>query len=168
MIPLPNEIDVAPIDKTAWLMDSILNAVEETFTSFGIDLPALRYLTMEEPVHDCEQVTVTCLQAYLGPPGEQADTPQPCSGPRSAVFQVEVVRCVDDGTPTNLRQRSGSTAPDPEKASEYARQRTRDIWALLWVPNNIPDYNQSIIADVSATEMSGKFQGVVLNLIVQI
>ena len=167
MIPLPDQLTVAPIDRTAWVMDHIMNAVEESFAVDGIELPTLKYLTFAQPAHDCEQVTVTMIQAYLGTPGEQADTPQPCAGARSAVFQVEVVRCVDDGVLQNLRQRGGSTAPDPEKISEYARSRTRDAWALLNVPNHMQDYNPAI-ADVAVTEVQGKYQAVILNLIVQI
>lgn len=167
MNPLQNELDVTPIDKTAWVMDSIMNAVEEVFDGYGIDLPTLRYLTFAQPAHDCEQVTVTMIQAYLGTPGEQAENPQPCAGPRTGVFQVEIVRCIDDGVVQNLRQKAGSTAPDPDKISEYARLRTRDAWALLNVPNHLPDYNQAI-ADVAVTEAQGKFQAVILNLVVQI
>lgn len=167
MTVLPPETDVQLIDKTAWVMDSILNAVELSFQDSGIELPELRYLTFAAPVHDCEQVTVTMIQSYLGGPGDQAAVPQPCSGVRSGVFQVELVRCVDDGTTQNLRQRGSSTAPDPEIISEYARSRTRDAWALLAVPSYLGPYNQAI-ADVSVTEMQGKYQGVVLNLVVQI
>lgn len=167
MISLPDEVDVAPIDKTAWLMDFIMNSVEETFAGYGIDLPELRYLTFGTPVHDCEQVTVSMIQAYLGPPGDQAAGPQPCSGPRSGIFQVEVVRCITDGVELNLRARKGSTAPDVDKISEYARLRARDTWALLEVPNHFNDYNGAI-ADVTVTEPQGKYQAVVLNLVVQI
>lgn len=167
MISLPNENDVAPIDKTAWLMDTIMNCVEETFAGYGIELPALRYLTFATPSHDCEQVTVSMIQAYLGPPGDQAAGPQPCSGPRSGIFQVEIVRCITDGVEKNLRARNGSTAPDVDKISAYARLRTKDAWALLEVPNHFSDYNGAI-ADVSVTEPQGKFQAVVLNLVVQI
>lgn len=166
-ISLPDEGAVSPIDKTAWVMDSIMNAVIEVFEFYDIALPPLKYLTVGQPVHDCEQVTVTILQGYLGSPGLQSEDPQPCDGPRSGVFQVEIVRCVDDGSVTNLRQRNGSTAPDAEKISEYTRSRTRDLWALLEVPQRLNDYNQAI-ADAAITEMQGKFQAVVLNLVVQI
>lgn len=167
MISLPNEADVAPIDKTAWVMDSIMNAVEEIFAGYGIDLPELKYLTFATPSHDCEQVTVTMIQGYLGPPGDQAAGPQPCSGPRSGIFQVEIVRCIKDGVSKNLRARGGSTAPDASVISEYARERSRDMWALLEVPNKLADYNGSI-ADVSVTEPQGQYQAAVLNLVVQI
>lgn len=167
MISLPDEGAVSPIDKTAWVMDSIMNAIEEVFATYGIELPALRYLTFATPAHDCEQVTVTMLQAYLGTPGLQAEDPQPCAGPRSGVFQVEIVRCIDDGAGVNLRQRNATTAPNSEQASEYARSRTRDAWALLEVPQHLPDYNGAI-ADVGVSEQSGKYQAVVLNLVVQI
>jgi hypothetical protein len=167
MIPLAPESEVAPIDKTGWLMGSILNAVEEVFALYDIDLPTLKYLTFAQPSHDCEQVTVTMIQAYIGPAGEQADNPQPCTNPRTGVFQVEIVRCIDDGVQTNLRQRGGSTAPDATIISDYARDRAKDAWALLQVPQHLFDYNQAIV-DVAVTEPQGKFQAVVLNIIVQI
>lgn len=166
MIPLPDQLTVPPVDRTAWVMDSIMNSVEESFEVHGIDLPPLRYLTFAQPAHDCEQVTVTMIQMYLGTPGEQAENPQPCNGATTGVFQVEVVRCVDDGVTQNLR-RGGSTAPDSETISEYARLRTRDAWALLKVPQHLADYNQAI-ADVAVTEAQGKYQAVILNLVVQI
>lgn len=165
--PLLPEAEVQPIDKTAWVMDSIMNAVETVFNDYGIELPTLRYLTFATPTHDCEQVTVTMVQAYLGTPGDQAAAPQPCNGPRSGLFQVEIVRCIDDGVAQNLRQRGGSTAPNSALLSEYARSRTRDAWALLEIPGALAQYNQAI-ADVAVSEPLGKFQAVILNLVVQI
>ena len=165
--PEPNWDDpLVRVTRIDWVFDRILQSVEETFAGYGIELPTLRYKTLGAVVHDCEQVTVSLIQAYIGPPGDQAAGPQPCHGPRTGVFQVEIVRCVTDGSSQNLKQRS-STAPDPEAANEYAASRALDLWALLDVPDFMPDYN-GVIADVSVTDEEGKFQAAVLNLVVQI
>lgn len=154
------------ISRIDWVMDRILQSVEETFQSYGISLPELRYKNLGETTHDCEQLTVSLIQAYIGPPGDQADGPQPCMGPRSAVFQVELVRCFVDGSEKNLKT-NRSTAVDPVVASSYSLERCQDIWALLDSVANIPDYN-AVIADAAVTDPSGKFQAVVMNLTVQI
>lgn len=166
MSSLLPENDVEPIDKIGWVMGNIMKAVEEKFELYGIELPELRYLTMATPVHDCAQVTVTLIQAYVGPPGDQAAGPQPCGGPRTGVFQVEVVRCFEDGSTTNLK-RAQSTAVDPDVITTYALERARDVWTLLDAAGEIPDYN-AVIADASLSEPLGKFQAAVLNLVVQI
>ncbi len=149
-----------------WVMDRILQSVEETFESYGIDLPDLRYKNMGATTHDCEQVTVSLVQAYVGPPGDQAVGPQPCHGPRTGVFQVEIVRCYRDGSEKNLKARS-STAPNPAVANEYSAERTRDMWALLDAAGFMPDYN-GVIADTALTDAEGGFQAVILNLTVQL
>lgn len=152
--------------KVAWVMDAILQGIEEAFGYYDIELPSLRYKTLGGVVHDCEQVTVSLIQAYLGPPGDQASGPQPCFGPRTGVFQIELVRCFDDGSTTNVRSGKG-TAPDATTISSYADSRAEDIWAFLDVPQFVPDYNAAI-ADVSVTDPQGKFQAVVMNLVIQI
>jgi hypothetical protein len=164
------EETVQPIDKIGWVMHSILYAVEQTFDGHGIELPSLRYLTYNStPAHDCEQVTVSFLQGYLGPPGDQSEGPQQCNGPRSGVFHVEVVRCVPQAVQGYLGRgkASGSTAPDVGKMYEYSMNRGKDLWALLDSTGMLSDYNGAI-ADVSISDPQGEYQAAVLNLVVQL
>lgn len=166
-IPEPDwsdpDIIVGRID---WVMDRILQSVEERFEFYGIELPSLRYKHMGEITHDCEQVTVALVQVYLGPPGDQAVGPQPCDGPRSGVFQVEVTRCYNDGSSKNLKA-ARSTAVDPAIVNEYSASRAKDLWILLDSSKFLPDYH-AVIADAALTDPQGQFQSAILNLTVQL
>lgn len=166
--PYELDWDDPQIRKTriGWIFDRIIQSVEETFQSYGIDLPTLRYSTMGNPVHDCEQLTVSLIQAYVGAPGDQAQGPQQCQGPRSAVFQVELVRCFEDGSSKNLRA-DKSTAPKPEVINSYTQERAIDLWALLDSSEVLPDYN-GVIADVAMGDPEGGYQAAILNLVIQI
>ena len=152
--------------KISWLMDAILLGIEDAFGYYDIELPTLRYKTLGGTVHDCEQVTVSLTQAYIGPPGDQASGPMPCNGPRTGIFQIQVVRCFKDGSSKNIRA-GNSTAPDPVVIGEYASQRAEDLWALLDVPGFVPDYNFAI-GDVSVTDPEGGYQAAQMTLIIQI
>ena len=154
------------VERIDWVMDRILQSIEERFEFYGIELPELRYKHMGEITHDCEQVTVSLVQVYLGPPGDQAVGPQPCDGPRSGVFQIEVVRCYKDGSSKNLKA-ARSTAVDPNVANEYSKERARDLWALLDSAKFLPEYN-AVIADAALTDPEGQFQAAMLNLTVQL
>lgn len=153
-------------DKISWVMDSILQAVREEFQINGVELPERQFLTFGElPPHDCEQLTVTLIQSYIGPPGDQAAGPQHCDGPRSGVFQVELVRCVADGAAENLRNKK--LGPDLTKITNYAHERAVDVWLLLDSSKRLSDYNQ-VIADATVGAVQGQFQGVIANFVVQI
>lgn len=161
---LPEGIE--PKEKLGWVMDSILAAVVEEFEFNDESLPDLRYITFGPDVpHDCEQLTVTMVQTYLGPPGDQAVGPQRCDGPRTGVFQVELVRCYKDGSSKNKRT-NPTTTPDPIVMSEYTRERSVDVWLMLNSIERLADYNGAI-ADVSIGVPSD-YQGVIMNLVVQI
>jgi hypothetical protein len=150
-------------------MHSILYSVEQTFDTYGIELPPLRYLTLGNlPSHDCEQVTVSFLQSYLGSPGIQEEGPQRCDGPRSGVFHVEVVRCVPQAIEGYLGRggSTGSTGPDPDEMYAYTKSRGRDLWALLDSAGGLDQYNMAI-ADASVSEPN-THQAAVLNLVVQL
>lgn len=168
MVNAPASIEaVDPIDHVWWVMHSILYAVEQTFDGHGIELPALRYLTLGNlPVHDCEQVTVSFLQGYLGSPGIQEEGPQRCDGPRSGVFHVEIVRCVPQAVQGYLGRggTNSGTGPNVEEMYEYTKSRGRDLWALLDSSGMIGDYNTAI-ADASVSEPN-THQAAVLNLVV--
>ena len=79
------------------IADHILNTVVATYADHGVDLPVRRYLAVGgqgDTVHDCEQLTVSFEQGYSGLPGNQAQEPVKCNGPRTGVYIVEVVRAL--------------------------------------------------------------------------
>ena len=51
-------------------MQAVLNQVITQYTSYNMPLPGRRYWTLGSPSVDCEQVTVSMLQMYLGSPGD--------------------------------------------------------------------------------------------------
>ena len=89
-------IDVLGIDEEALnlkeMLDGVLYRVETTFQSYNVSLPSRRYWTMGLPAIDCEQVTVSLVQMYLGAPGAQVSSPQRCNVPRSATLNVSIAR----------------------------------------------------------------------------
>jgi hypothetical protein len=73
-------------------MDNVLQRIVDTFESNNVPLPARQYWTVGQTAIDCEQLVVTLIQIYLGPPGDQASSPQRCNMPRTAVMTVTLAR----------------------------------------------------------------------------
>lgn len=140
-----------------WLLaQKLLGKVVETYVQYAVPLPNRRYIALGTPAQDCEQVTVAWQQSYIGPPGDEANAPQRCESPRSAVFQIVVARCIpvaDD------RGRE----PSPEAISEASKALLRDSWLLLASVNGWDDY-LGVIATVEAGEAQGGIQPVILTL----
>ena len=144
------------LDDLWQLADHILSKTVEVYARNGVPLPPRQYISVASPAQDCEQVTVSWQQAYIGPPGDEASMPQRCESPRSAVYQVVVTRCVpvaDDR----------GEAPPPEVLSESARVLMQDAWLLLQSSREMDDY-LGIIATVEGTDAQGGLQSTVLNL----
>ena len=144
------------------LMQSVLNAVITTYTSYTMPLPGRRYYTLGSPAIDCEQVTVSMLQMYIGTPGDEATSPRRCNDPRSVTLLVQVSREV----PTvgqNGRPPSGDSIQDGAEISAY------DAWILLdsartldqWDPAN---FGLGVIATVEANSPEGGFQTVTMTI----
>jgi hypothetical protein len=144
------------------LAQSILDAVVSVFEQAGVDLPERRYTVVGAPAHDCEQVTVEFQQLYLGPPGDQAQSPQHCDAPRTAYFQVEIARAV----PVIESQRGSRTkAPAPDAIQEVAEQQMLDAYLLLEAgANAVDEFGLGTLADVAPGDPAGGFQGMTLNL----
>lgn len=143
------------------LMDGVLEAVLSVFEQAGVTLPARSYIAVGQPPHDCEQVTVSFQQLYLGPPGDEATAPQRCEAPRTAVLLVEIVRC----TP-----QSGRTAgPSVESLSAYGGERAIDAYLLLEAGAKAADqWGLGTMADVSPGNDGGAMQAISMNLIVAV
>ena len=137
-------------------LHTVLQGVVETFGQAEVELPERRYVTMGRASHDCEQVTVSFQQLYLGLPGDQATQPLPCDSPRSAAVLVEIVRCL----PT-ANTRSG--IPAAAELSSTADKQAIDAWLLLESGLSLENWS-GVLADVAVTEPQGGYQAVVMTL----
>lgn len=75
--------------------NNILTAIENTFNSAGVDLPARRYITLGGQgtvAYDCAQLTVSWERNYYGLPGNQLPTLTNCYSMTTGVFIIELVR----------------------------------------------------------------------------
>ena len=144
------------------LMQNVLNAVITTYTSYTMPLPGRRYYTLGYPAIDCEQVTVSMLQMYIGTPGDEATSPRRCNDPRSVTLLVQVSREVPS-VGQNGRAPSGDSIQDGAEISAY------DAWILLdsartldqWDPAN---FGLGVIATVEASSPEGGFQTVTMTI----
>jgi hypothetical protein len=146
----------------AVLMQNVLNAVINTYTSYTMPLPGRRYWTLGTPAVDCEQVVVSMLQMYIGSPGDEATSPRRCNDPRSVTLLVQVSREVPT-VGTNGRAPSGDAIQDGSEISAY------DAWILLdsarlldqWDPAN---FGLGVIATVETSSPEGGFQTVSMTI----
>lgn len=159
-------IDVLGIDEEALnlkeMLDGVLERVQTTFQSYNVSLPARRYWTMGRPAIDCEQVTVSLVQMYLGAPGAQVSLPQRCNVPRSATLNVSISREIPvvgaNGRP-----------PSPEKIEQAGTWAAVDAWVLMQSINLLDQwddtgYGVGVIATVDTPEPEGGFQTVTLQI----
>jgi hypothetical protein len=134
----------------------LLEQVRQIYARVGIALPSRQYVTLGTPAQDCEQVTVAFQQTYIGPPGDEASTPQRCDGPRSAVFQITITRCVPTVDAKNR-------VPTPEQMEPSTQALMQDAWLLLSTSQELDDY-LGVIATVEATDPAGGLQSIVMTL----
>lgn len=145
------------------LCEKILEQVVASYAAVPMDLPDRKYWTLQQPAADCEQLVVWFNQAYMGPPGDEAQTPQRCHSPRSAVVMIQVIRCV----PT---MSSRGKPPSAEQIQGASEQLATDAWLLLDIAGDLDQWDNlggpglGVIATVNADEPSGGFQGVTLQL----
>jgi hypothetical protein len=143
-------------------MDNVLARLEDVFESYNVPLPARRYWTVGQPAIDCEQLVITLIQIYLGPPGDQAASPQRCNMPRTAVMSVMIAREIpvvgQNGRP-----------PSAEKINDAAKISAIDAYTMMqsinvfdvWEPGG---YGVGVIATADIQEPQGGFQVVNLQL----
>jgi hypothetical protein len=159
------------------IADLILNTVVATYADHGVDLPTRRYLAVGgqgDTVHDCEQVTVSFEQGYSGLPGNQAQEPVKCAGPRSGVYIVEVVRALpqpntsaaNPSTPVPSRygqEVTGVQILPQEVQSDMARKQMVDAMLLMDAGLRAGETLQlGALADVSAGTPQGAYQAMTL------
>jgi hypothetical protein len=144
------------------MMDGVLDRVEAVFQSYNISLPNRRYWMIGMPAIDCEQVVVSFLQLYLGPPGAEVSQPQRCNVPRSATIAIHISREVAvvgvNGRP-----------PSPEKIQQTSARSTIDSWVLMQTVREFDmwdgtGYGLGVVATLDASGPEGGFQTVTLNV----
>jgi hypothetical protein len=159
-------IDVLGVDEDALnlkeMLDGVLARVETTFQSYNVELPARRYWTMGRPAIDCEQVTVSLIQMYLGAPGAQVSLPQRCNVPRSATLNVSISR----ETPV---VGANGRPPSAEKIEMAGTWAAIDAWVLMQSINQLDQWDETgygvgVIATLDTPEPEGGFQTVTLQI----
>lgn len=140
------------------LLQGLLDRVVNTFESYSVPLPGRRYWTVGQEAVDCEQLVVILSQVYLGPPGDQASTPQRCHVPRTAVMTVSLSREIpsvgQNGRP-----------PTAEVIQKAARISAVDAWVMMSSINELDQweaggYGLGVIATADVAAPEGGFQTV--------
>lgn len=152
----------AEVRSLADLLGGVLERVIGGYAQAGVELPERRYWTLGTPAADCEQVVVSFVQAYIGPPGDEAGSPQRCTSPRSANMNVQVIRCI----PT---MGARGRAPSEAAIQGASEQLAIDAWLLLDLAGDLDMWDPigpglGVIATVETGEPQGGFQAVTLNI----
>jgi hypothetical protein len=157
-----NDTEYAAIDSSAKnvvnLLEGLLERVVNVFESYNVPLPGRRYWTVGQEAVDCEQLVVILSQIYLGPPGDQASTPQRCHVPRTAVMTVSLSREIpsvgQNGRP-----------PTAESIQNAARAGAVDAWVMMESVNALDMWDSTgfgvgVIATADVPPPEGGFQTV--------
>jgi hypothetical protein len=144
----------------------ILDAINDTFASAGVDLPTSQFVTLGgqgATTHLGEQLTVSVEELYSGTPGDQAQEPVRCNAPQSASFAVELVRCAPTGA---VRGRSTplTTQEDTTQQTEVALARMQDMKLLMDAGMNAVagTWSEMGIVTLSAAPPNGGVQALVM------
>lgn len=144
-------------------MQEVLNRVVLVYDSYNMPLPGRRYWTFGDPVIDCEQVVVSFVQLYLGPPGDEQTEPRRCHDPKTAVVSVQIARQV----PITQQNGQPPRADDIQAASVVSAY---DAWILMESVNlfdtwsEFGSFGMGVIASVDIGTVQGGFQSVNLSL----
>lgn len=146
-------------DRLAKFADYILDVVVGVFNSAGVELPPRRFITVGEPVHDCEELVLVFAGLENGAPGDTGN-PATCNAPITSTFSVHLVRCFP--TPSGR----GMTPPTAEALTLNALGLMNDSWLLMQSANAMNDdplYGAfGFVATVTPGEPSGGYVGIVL------
>lgn len=143
--------------------NNILTAVENTFNSEGIELPARRYVTLGGQgtvAYDCAQLTVSWERNYSGLPGMENPTISSCKGIHTGVFIVELVRDI----PVS---QNASIPPEPSLIQEAAEGLMRDA-AVLYGAGSIAIEGNEILDKGTINIVAGSPGGAVQSIIMTI
>jgi hypothetical protein len=155
-------IDISTVDSKALhlkdFLDAVLARVIDVYEEYNVDLPSRRFWTMGEPAIDCEQLSVSFIQMYLGLPGDQASQPQRCTQPRTAVLSIAVSRQIP------VVGNNGK-APTGEKIQEGSEIAAVDCYLFMELIRRLDqwedgEYGMGVIATVEAGNPEGGYETV--------
>lgn len=135
-----------------------LEVVVSLFESYNMPLPTRRYYMLSTPAIDCEQVVVSLINLYLGPPGDEGGVPIICDygTPRTAVTQVTIARKIT--VPKNGQPQT------PEQVMADADVSGMDAWLMFLNMQQFDFNNMGVIATVMPEKIAGGYQVVTLQL----
>lgn len=144
------------------MMSGVLERVETIFQSYNVNLPVRRYWTMGQPAIDCEQLVISFVQMYLGPPGAQVGDPQRCHVPRSATLNIQIAR----QTPIVSQNGRPPSAQSIQIASETLAY---DAWVLMESVNLLDQWDETgygigVLATLESSPPEGGFQTTTLTV----
>jgi hypothetical protein len=157
---------IANVDSEAlnlkYLLDGVLERAVSVFQSYNVPLPTRQYWTVGEQAIDCEQLVLTFVQMYLGPPGDQASTPQRCHVVRTAVMTLSLSRSI----PTVGQNGRPPSSDTIESAAQIAAV---DAWVLMQSVNLFDMWEEGgfgvgVIATVDVPPPEGGFQTINMQL----
>lgn len=151
-----NFVEVEDHDLIAEFMTAVRDRVVAVYEQANFDLPERRYITVGATAHDCEQLTVSFRQLYLGPPNAPVNEPFRCNTPRTVVLVIEVVR--------KVALPGRNTPPSVEAIEAKTRAKTADASLLLTAAESALGDDTLVVADVSCTSPQGEYQATVLNM----
>lgn len=147
-------------------LDALLQKVRDVYDLYNVPLPARQYWTFGEPAFDCEQVVVSFINLYLGPPGDEAATPRHCNQPRTAVVRISVVR--QTATQSNT---SRSPVPSAQSIQEASNWQAVDAWVLVESNKLFDQWDEDmgmpglgVISTITAGTAAGGYQDVSMTL----
>lgn len=150
-------------------LDKTLKHIHETiralFSSAGVTLPVRQYVTTGGDgtvAYDCEQLTVTVGQIYLGTPGEPSYQPTGCMLNMSGDFIIELVRC-SPIPKESKRNPDKINLPTPAEMQQAALMFSIDAQLLLEAAYAVQS-TQGVIASVEFAGANGAMQAVILRL----
>lgn len=144
------------------MLDGVMERVVSVFQSYNVDLPGRRYWMVGMPAVDCEQVVVSFMQMFLGPPGGEVAQPYRCNAPRSATLAISISREI----PTVGQ---GGRPPTADKIQQGSIRPAIDSWVLMsslkefdmWDDTG---YGLGVVATLDVGQPEGGFQTVTLNV----
>jgi len=147
-------------DRVSRFADTLMETIIGVFTTAGVPLPDRRFLTIGQPVYDCEELVVVFEGVRKGVPGDEGGAAN-CDMPTTATFSAHLVRCFP----------VPQAAPVPPPANELTANADGlmvDAWLLL---ASVDELNRDPLASlggmvysVSVGEPQGGLVGVVLQL----
>ncbi len=152
------------INESIIAANKILVAVENTFNTNSVDLPGRRYTTaggIGTVAYDCEQLTVSWQETYLGSPGQpQFGIQNPnCNTLHTGVFIVELVRSI----PISF---NAEIPPEPELIQKAADKLMKDA-TLLQEAGQIAAEDSLLsgaLISVRAGDPAGAMQSIVMTV----